>query len=227
MNHDQLEHGIVVAAAGIGPAVLRCQVEGHRPGERHDGKRCSACHHPGKPPAPIERAGEQPAHQQRRAADEGRQHLDVEGEAQQRHRRHQGKAAPAQGRRRRQQQEEDQPGIGVVGAVDRDDHRHQGQQQGGAESGCHAERPAHQPIEQGHRGDAGQRLRQMDRPAAVAQQRGKGRLDPEGERRLVERDEACRIEGIVEEQPGALQHAAHAGGVVGRAEAVVFEPPQP
>ena len=123
MNHDQLEHGIVVVAAGIGPAVLRCQVEGHCPGERHDGKRCSACHHPGKPPAPIERAGEQPARRQRRAADQGGQHLDVEGEAQQRHRRHQGKAAPAQGRRRRQQQEEDQPGIGVVGAVDRDDHR--------------------------------------------------------------------------------------------------------
>ena len=227
MNHDQLEHGIVVAAAGIGPAVGRRQVEGHRPGERHDGQGDAACRHPGKPPAPIERAGEQPAHQQRRSADQRSQHLDVEGEAQQRHRRHQRKAAPAQGRSRRQQQEEDQPGIGVVGAIDRDGHRHEGQQQGSADPGRHAERPAHQPIEQRHRGDAGQRLRQVDRPAAVAQHRGKGGLDPEGERRLVERDEACRIEGIVEEEPGALQHAAHAGGVVGGAEAVALEPPQP
>src|SRR5436190_10675432 len=67
----------------------------------------------------------------------------------------------------------------------------------------------------------------MDRPAVVAQHRGESRLDPEGERRLVEGDEACWIEGIVEEEPEALQHAAHAGGVVGGAEAVVLQPPQP
>ena len=60
--------------------------------------------------------------------------------------------------------------------------------------------PAHQPIEQRHRGDARQRLRQVDRPAAEAQHLGEGRLDPEGDRRLVERDEACRIERIVEQE---------------------------
>ena len=137
-------------------------------------------------------------------------------------------AAAAQRRPGRQQQEEDQPGIGVVGAVDRDGDRHQGQQQGGDESGRgDAERPAHQPIEQRHRGDAGQRLRQMDRPAAEAQHLGEGGLDPEGDRRLVERDEARRIERIVEEQRAALQHAAHAGGVVLGAEAVGLQPPQP
>ena len=227
MDHDQLEHGIVVAAAGIGPAVAGREVEGDRPGKRHDGKGDAGGGHPGEPPAPVERAGEQPARQQGRSADQRRQHLHVEGDTQQRHRRHQGKAASAQRHRSRQQQEEDQPGIGVVGAVDRDGNGHHGQKQRGANAGRHAERLAHQPIEQRHRGDAGQRLRQVDRPAAIAQHPGEGRLDPEGDRRLVERDVARRIEGIVEEQPAALQHAAHAGGIVGGAEAVILQPPQP
>ncbi len=73
----------------------------------------------------------------------------------------------------------------------------------------------------------GQRLRQMDRPATVAQDGGEDHLDPEGDRRLVERDEARRIERIVEEQPDALQHAAHAGSVVGGAETIVVQPHQP
>jgi hypothetical protein len=131
MDHDQLEHGIVVAAAGIRPAVSRREVEGHSPGERHDPEGDAGCRHPGKPPAPIERTGEPPARQQGRTADERGQHLHIEGNAQQRHRRHQRKAAAAQRRRRRQQQEEDQPGVGVVGAIDRDGHGHHGQHQGG------------------------------------------------------------------------------------------------
>src|SRR4030095_14069872 len=64
------------------------------------------------------------------------------------------------------------------------------------------------------------------RPAAVAKDGGEDRPDPEGNRRLVEGDEARRGARIVEEQPDALQHAAHAGSVVGGAEAVVVEPHQ-
>ena len=226
MHRDQLEHGIAPAAAGIGPAVGGREVDRHGPGERHDGQGGPRRHHPGKPPSPVERAGEQPARQQRRPADQRGQHLHVEGDAQQGHRQDEGKSAAAQRRRRGQQQEEDQPAVSVVGTVDRDGDRHRGQQQRGRESRGHAERPPHQAVEQRHRGDAGQGLRQVDRPAVIAQHRGEGRLDPEGHRRLVERDEAGRIEGVVEEQPAALQHAAHAGGVVGRAPAVVLQAPQ-
>ena len=63
MHDDQLEHGIVVAAAGIGPARFGCEVERGRPGKRHDGERDGRRRHPAQPLAPVEVAGQQPARQ--------------------------------------------------------------------------------------------------------------------------------------------------------------------
>src|SRR5205823_3001951 len=60
---------------------------------------------------------------------------------------------------------------------------------------------------------------------AEAQQLGAERLDPERNRRLVERHETGRIEGIEQEVVPARQHAAHASQVVGRNEAAFAEIP--
>ncbi|OFX06461.1 MAG: hypothetical protein A3D94_10000 [Alphaproteobacteria bacterium RIFCSPHIGHO2_12_FULL_66_14] len=226
VHDDQLEHGIALAAADLWAGVARREIEGDGPGERHDRERRAAGREPRKPLAPVERAGQPPAHEQSGSANQGGEHLDVEGEAERHHGEGEGKPAAAHGQRHRDQQEQHQPGIGVVGAIGRDGHGREGKQQGGEKRRDSPERPAHEAVEQRYRGHAGQRLRQMDRPAAVAQHGGEGGLDPESERRLVERDQSRRIEGVVEEEVGALQHAAHTGGIVFVAEAVGVEVPE-
>ena len=227
VHDDQLEHGIVFAAAGVGPVVGRREIEGDRPGKTDDRQRRHTRGQPAQMPAPVEGRHREVGREQGRAADEGRQHLHVEGQAQQRHRPDEGRPAPAHRQGRRQQQDEDQPGIGVVGTIDGDGDGGDGEEEGRDQAGRRAERLAHEAIQDRHRGHPGQCLRQVDRPSAEAQECGEERLDPEGERRLVEGHEARRIEGVVEEQPPALQHAAHARGVVFGAEAIVLEPPQP
>jgi len=184
---NQLEHGIVVAAAGIGPAVLRR--ENRRPfgpGERHDPRASTpACRHPGKPPAPIEacrRTTSRPA--SARTTDPGAaSNLHIEGDAQQRHPPPPGKgraprsappSPPATGRRPARSsvllERSTATATGITASS-----------RAAREPGRHAERLAHQAIEQRHRGKRpGQRLRQVDRPAAIAQQ---PRRRPSGSRR--------------------------------------------
>ena len=226
MDDHQLEHRVALGAAGIGPLVLRREIEGDRPGQRHDHEGGARRRHPAEPTPPVEPAGQPPARQQGRAADQRRQHLDVEGDAQQRHRRDQRQAAAAQGdlaasSRKKTSQESVLLERSIATAI------------GVIASSRAAIRPAARPngwrtrryssaTEATPASACGRWIAQPLKPSTP----GEGGLDPEGDRRLVERDEARRIEGIVEEQRAALQGAAHAGGVVFGAEAVGLQPPQ-
>ena len=131
VDHHQLEHRVALGAAGIGPPVLRREIEGDRPGQRHD-HECDACRgHPAEPLPPAEPARQPPARQQGRAADQRRQHLDVEGDAEQRHRRRRATGRGRATRPARPAAGRSQPGVGVVGAVDRDRDRRDAPQQRG------------------------------------------------------------------------------------------------
>ena len=70
------------------------------------------------------------------------------------------------------------------------------------------------PVEQGDGEDPGEGLREEDTPAAEAEELGARRLEPEAQRRLIDRDEAARIERDEEEVAPAQQHTLDGGGVV-------------
>ena len=94
-----------------------------------------------------------------------------------------------------------------------------------------ANRPASSPnaaphldIDQQDGDQAFNHLRQQHGQAVEPDQLGRGDLQPERDRRLVERDEARGVECVEEEIVPAPEHAAHARRVVGAALAVLRQP---
>jgi hypothetical protein len=215
---NQLEHRVVRAAVGKRAVLGRRQIVDGCPGQRH-GRQ----HHPrgsqisDPPPQRSLRAGEVEQQEHRHDA-ECHQHLDVErnpdqGGAQK-------QIAPAPGlermaaRPRREQKCEHQRAIGIIRSVDRDTDRRQREEQRRQKTGCGAEDPPDEVIQHEDRCRAFEGLRQQDAERAEAEQLRAGRLDPEGDRRLVERDETARVESVEEEIVPARRHAAHAGHVI-------------
>src|SRR5215472_12731989 len=90
-----------------------------------------------------------------------------------------------------------------------------------------AEATRHEPVDESDAGEAFEHLGQEHGQPAEAQQLHARHLDPEGNRRLVERDESGGIEGVEEEVVWAVHHAPDAGAVVLRAVAVLPKPPEP
>ena len=229
VDERQLEHGVAVGAAGIGPAGRGNEIVDDRPCER-DGRQ----HDPAEaePHDPAQQRLRPPQQEVRRRHGwheyQCCRHLDVEGEPDACHRREQPSAAAGlQGPHQRtqgQQQHHDETAVGIVGAVDGDADGHEREEQRRQQAGQLAERAPHQDVNQ-HDGDhAFDHLGQQHGEAVEPEHLGGGDLQPERDRRLVERDEACGIEGIEEEIVPAPEHAAHARGVVGAAPAVLRQP---
>ena len=124
-------------------------------------------------------------------------------------------------------QDEGQAALGVARAIDGDAHRRQREKQRGEQPRTATESALDQVKHQPHRGHAFEDLWQQHAPALEAQQLDARHLDPRGQRRLVDRHEARRIERVVEEVAPALRHAADARRVVLVAEAVLAEAPEP
>ena len=225
----QLQHRIAPAAADEGPAVLRRQVVGERPGERHRDQHRER----------RRRMSQAPTHRDRRSEDvdeektwrdhQRRQHLDVVADAEERRRQQEKPPAAALGGEAqgpgREQQDQDETALGVGGAIDGDADGCQRQKEGGEQSRCRAETAPDEVEQQDDRGNSLDDLRQQHAQTAEAENPRARRLDPEGERRLVEGHEAAGIEGVEEEVVPALQHAADAGAVIFVAEAVLVEVP--
>jgi hypothetical protein len=123
------------------------------------------------------------------------------------------------------QQYQDETALGVVGAVHGDIDRAQGKRQRGHD----ARRPTpiflHQKVDDQHRGQSRHHLGEQDRERAKAEQLGAGDLQPDRHRRLVDGNKACGVERVEEKVVPAVQHAAHARGVVLPSELVPRELP--
>src|SRR4051794_23982259 len=96
----------------------------------------------------------------------------------------------------------------------------------GDEAGQAAEAPAHEVVDERNRRHAHQRLRHEHAQRVVAEGLDERDLDPERERRLVDRHHAGRVERAVEERVPARAHRAHGGAVVLVRPPVAREPPQ-
>ena len=124
----------------------------------------------------------------------------------------------------RQQHGQHEQAVDGVVAVGHDADRRDGEGERGEQA---RDRPK-DTLARAHRAaaterDARQGLRQQDTEAAEAEDLRAERLNPEAERRLVDGDEAARIEGDEEEVVPAFQHAAHGGGVVEVGVAVALQ----
>lgn len=82
----------------------------------------------------------------------------------------------------------------------------------------------HLSVQEHDRGDGGERLRQDQAPAIQAEDRRAASLQPQPDRRFVNRQESGRIEGGVEQVLPALEHPAHGGGLVLVAKAFLAKP---
>jgi hypothetical protein len=161
--------------------------------------------------------------------DDCSQHFDVEGNAQQNHR-HEEHAQACRFHRQaqcpgRREQAEHQGAVRVVGSVNGHTDRRDSEEQCRQQPGRCAETTPHQIVEQGDGRDAFDDLRHVDAHAAEAQHPGAGDLQPQGQRRFIDRYETGRIKRVEEEVVPALQHAQHARSVVLRAESGLIEMP--
>ena len=109
---------------------------------------------------------------------------------------------------------EDQQRVRVVVARDRDRDRREREHEPGDEPARAAEAPAHEVVDERDRRDAHQRLRHEHAQRVEAEHLHRQRLDPEGERRLVDGHHARGVERPVQERVPARAHRAHGGAVV-------------
>src|SRR5579862_1238123 len=78
-------------------------------------------------------------------------------------------------------------------------------------------------IEQQHRQHTRQRLREENSPGREAKHFDAGDLEPEAQRRLINRYEAARIERDKEEVMQTIGHALHASRIIEIAEPVLSQ----
>jgi len=228
--HREVDHGVLRAAAHERAPRRRREVVGDHPRQRHRGQD-EATQGEVDESAPPRLLRAQPVDRREGRQDHKRgQHLHVEADSNQRHREEEEVAPPALGRPQerpgREQQHQHEAGVGVPGAVHRDRDRGHGQEEPGQQPGGGAPVTPDQMREQRHRGHPLDHLRQEHRERVEAEDLDARHLDPQRERRLVDRDEAGRIEGVVEERVPARHHAPHAGRVVLVVEPVLVETPE-
>ncbi len=145
-------------------------------------------------------------------------HLDVEADADHGHRGAEHREPAGFGRPHPQphggQQHQDETAVGIVGTVDGNIDRAERERQRGDSPGRPAPIFPHQRVDDQHRGQSRHRLGEQDRMRAKAEQLGAGDLQPDRHRRLVDGNKACGVECVEEKIVPAIQHAAHARGVV-------------
>ncbi len=179
---------------------------------------------------PAARRAEQIGRAEGRDDEIGFEHLDVEAEPDE----YRGEQQPAQAASlhgaadavRAEQHGQHEQAVDSVVAVGDDADRRAGEEECGEQPGDGAEDAPDQHVDDADGDHAGQRLRQEDAEAAVAEDLGARRLDPKAERRLIDGDEAARIEGDEEKVVPALQHTADRRGVVEVVEAVALQLPE-
>jgi hypothetical protein len=184
----------------------------------------------GPPRPPADGRAQQIRQPEARQHRVGLQHLDVEADPDQGGPDQQGAQAAALGgdgagpgcQQQRQHQHRVQ---GVVAVGDHGDGGDR-QRRRGHERSQRSERASDQQVQDAHGGDAGQRLRQQQRDATEPEHPRAQHLEPQAQRRLVDRDEPARVEGGEHERVPVLEHAPHGGGVVGVAEPLLVQPDQ-
>ena len=116
--------------------------------------------------------------------------------------------------------------VGVVVARDGDGDGRDREDEAGDEARRAAPHAPRQVVDERDGRDAHERLRDEDAQRVKAEDPGRERLDPEGQRRLVDRHEPARVERAVEEVVPARAHRAHGGAVVLVGPAVAIERPE-
>jgi hypothetical protein len=163
-------------------------------------------------PREAERQGQHRSQHQRSS------HLDVEADADRGHRGAEYREPAGFGCPHPEphagEQHEDQTALGIVGTVDGDIDRAERKRQRGDSPGRSAPIFPHQNVNQQDRGQSRHHLDEQDRKRGKTKQLGAGDLQPDRDRRLVDGNKTCGVERIEEKIVPALQHAAHARGVV-------------
>ena len=116
--------------------------------------------------------------------------------------------------------------VGVVVARHRDRDRRRREREAGDRAAEAAEAPAHEVVDEDDARHPHQRLRNEDRERVEAEHAHRQRLDPQRQRRLVDRLHAARVERGVEEVVPARRHRADGRRVVGVRPVVAAERPQ-
>ena len=109
---------------------------------------------------------------------------------------------------------------------DGDGDRGHRQHQPGGEPGDPAEAPAHEVVEKADARNPHQRLRHEDAERVEPEDPDRKRLDPQGERRLVDGHDPARVERAVEEVVPARRHRPDRRAVVVVGPAVPAQRPQ-
>jgi hypothetical protein len=156
----------------------------------------------------------------------GLHHLNIEADAYY-YSREQQPAQPARLSRTQdcpgsQQQSQGQGTINGNVAIGHHTDRTQRQSESRQQASYYPKVTSYQVIEQGHREHACQRLWHKHTEGAEAEKLGTSHLQPETQRRLVDRHEAAWIIGGKKESMPIVHHASDCGGII-RGEAI---PPQ-
>ncbi len=225
MVYGQLHHRVALGAACERPAIRRGEVVDRGPGEREGHEHDARHGEVGNAPSPPQRRTQGIDQREGRQHHEGGKHLDVEPHADQRGGQQQEPPAPSlRGHEKRpggEEEDEHEAALGIVRAVRGHAHRHDREEKPREQSGPRAEAPPDEIVQERHRRHAFHHLGQEHgEPVKAEEFDGQG-LEPQRHRRLVDRDEARRIEGVVEEG------AADRGGVVLVVVAVLIQAPQP
>ncbi len=211
---DQVPDRAVGAAADVG---RRPRPDRHRDRPRRAHRDHHRAEQPELPQPPPQRGrpGQQVGRDQRRHDHPALQHLGHERQAHD----HAGPDEPLRRPRlerpheqvRGADEQQHEQRVGVVEAPERDHDRREGQRQRGQQARRGGrERPPHRRVEQAHRRDRHQRLRHEQARAREAQRPHREPEHPQRQRRLVDRDEAARIERA--EEPRLPAHAPRLGG---------------
>ena len=215
---SELQHRIVCAAPYIGPLVGRHGIYDCRPGYgygQHENRRSSQHRQLLFP----REAYRQQIEQIKSRKDHVRlEHLHVECRSDQGEGSQQA-ARPlpsysSQQKPSRQQEREDEHRVDIVRSRHRDADRRERHPEGCDARGGESEGRLHEQVDEQHRADSSQRLRQNDAPAMQAEYVRERRLDPEGKRGFVHRHRAGGVQRAVEEVMPALQHAAYRSRVI-------------
>ncbi len=205
------------AVVDVGPLVRGRQVHRRGPGEgdrREDQRRR---HKPQDALLPAQVRRKEIDGDQRGQNQKSLQRLGVVGDAEKHHRKHQPARLSRLGRRRHgpdgADHEENQDGIRIVGFADEDENRRKREDEGGNQPRGLAEAPPDRSVENQDRSDRGDAVGQDDAPAVEAEHLGEGGLNPQRDRRLVDRDPAARVQRDEEEILPARQHAFDGSGV--------------
>ena len=231
VSKDQREDRVVRGARDPGAVGGGRQFDEQRPGAADEQHRAAAGEQLAQGAQTAARRDPQPGGGDPGDDGEGDQHLGLEPEADA----DTGEDEPAgatrpfegaQGAPEGGDAAEDQQGVGVVVARDRDGDRGQREHEPGDESCRAPEAAAGEVVDEQDGRDAHQGLRREDRDGVEAEQLDRGGLDPQRERGLVDGHDAAGVEGSEQEVVPALAHRAHGAAVVEVGPAVAAETPE-